>query len=205
MIKLLLRIHNIIHNTRVEGPGCRTCIFTQGCLKHCKGCNSPQTWSLNDGYSVDINILAGNILSDKKIEGITFSGGEPFLQARNLYKLALILKEHNLSIVTFTGYSYKFIREVNDANWNNLLSVTDLLIAGAYEENNACYDRAWIGSGNQKYIFLTDRYRYLENNMNSIKNRVEIRLNKDGSIIVNGMADNKKIKDLFNKITEEHD
>lgn len=154
---------------------------------------------------VDINILARNILSDKKIEGITFSGGEPFLQARNLYKLALILKEHNLSIVTFTGYSYTFIREVNDANWNNLLSVTDLLITGAYEENNACYDRAWIGSNNQKYIFLTDRYRYLENNMNSIKNKVEIRLNKDGSIIVNGMADNKKIKDLFNKITKEHD
>ena len=100
-------------NTKVEGPGNRTCIFVQGCLKHCPECNSQQSWDINGGLEYDINHLAKSILSNKEIEGVTFSGGEPFLQSRQLYQLAKILKKHKLSIVTFTGYEYEFIKKIN--------------------------------------------------------------------------------------------
>ena len=195
-----IRINQIIENTRVEGPGNRTCIFVQGCFKHCTDCNSRQTWDIYAGKEYDINELAKKILSNKKIEGVTFSGGEPFLQSKQLYHLALLIKKENLSIVTFTGYTYDYIRKVNDSNWNRLLDVTDLLISGEYDENKKSNNKIWVGSSNQEYHFITDRYRNLENELDSLENKIEIRLNKDGSLIINGMGDNKKIREIFEKI-----
>ncbi len=195
-----IRINSIIENTKVEGPGNRTCIFVQGCLKECKGCNSPQTWDINGGTEYEIEELASKILENKTIEGVTFSGGEPLLQSKVLYKLGLILKEKDLSIVTFTGFSTDVMEDINDANWNNLLSITDILISEPYIEEEKCTDMIWIGSRNQEYHFLSERYKDLEDKIDSLENKVEVRLNKDGSIIVNGMGDNKKIKDIFEDI-----
>lgn len=196
-----ISLNHIIENTKVEGPGNRTCIFVQGCLKHCKGCNSPQTWPLKTEYTMDVNLLADKILSNSSIEGVTFSGGEPLLQARALTKLATILKDNDLSIVTFTGYSYDLIRKVNDSNWNNLLLNTDILITGSFEENKKTTDKIWVGSLNQEHHFLSDRYIHLEEKLHTLENKVEIRLNKDGSIIVNGMGDNKKIVEMFKEVS----
>ena len=192
-----LRIYDIIDDTTVEGPGHRTCIFLQGCLKHCYKCNSPQTWPLEDGSKVTIRQLADRILNNKKIEGVTFSGGEPLLQASNLYKLAKILKKNNLSIVLFTGYSYELIKKVNNASWNNLISLTDILITGEFIYLERTTDKLWVGSSNQEHHFLTDRYNDVKNNMKKYKNKIEIRFKKDGTLIVNGMADNEEIQKLF--------
>ena len=52
---MFLRVNTIIENTMVEGPGNRTSIFVQGCLKHCIGCNSPQTWDLDGGILYDVS------------------------------------------------------------------------------------------------------------------------------------------------------
>ena len=69
---MFLRVNTIIEDTMVEGPGNRTSIFVQGCLKHCIGCNSPQTWDLDGGILYDVKKLAKNILKNKDIEGVTF-------------------------------------------------------------------------------------------------------------------------------------
>ena len=155
-----LRVYEIISNTKVEGPGNRTCIFVQGCLKHCKGCNSKQTWNIHAGTEYDIKDLADKILSNNKIEGIIFSGGEPFLQSKQLYQLAQLLKNEDLSIVTFTGYKYFFIKKINDSNWNKMLEVTDLLITGEFDINKKTTDKIWVGSLNQEHHFLSNRYKY---------------------------------------------
>ena len=195
-----LNVSAIIDNTRVEGPGNRTCIFVQGCLKECEGCNSKQTWDLTTGTEYDINELADKILSNKKIEGVTFSGGEPFLQSKQLYSLSKLLKKEGLSLVTFTGYDYKFILKINDGNWNNLLNNTDLLISGDFKIDKKTFDKIWVGSSNQEYHFLTPRYKHLENQIPYLENKVEVHINNNGNLIINGMGDNKKIKNLFGKI-----
>ena len=192
-----LNVNHIIKNTKVEGPGNRTCIFVQGCLQHCYKCSSPQTWDLNIKKEYDVDFLAQMILKNPDIEGVTFSGGEPFLQAKSLYSLAKIIKSEGLSIVTFTGYDYNLIKKINSAHWNRLLDMTDILISGKFIYEKRCTDKLWVGSSNQQLHFLSDRYRDFQKSIDTQKNKIEIRLNRDGSIIVNGMTDNKKILDLF--------
>lgn len=192
-----LIVHQIIEDTKVEGPGNRTCIFLQGCLQHCPGCNSPQTWPLTDGEEYEVKELSEEILSNNKIEGVTFSGGEPLLQSKALYMLAVILKEKGLSVVTFTGYSFELIKKVNDANWNKLLDVTDILITGSFKKEEKTTEKIWVGSANQKHHFLSNRYQDIKDKLDTLENKVEIRLNKDGSLIVNGMGDNKRILEMF--------
>lgn len=160
-----IRINKIKENTQTEGPGNRTSIYVQGCLQECKGCNTPETWDMNSGTEYDVNSLADIILENNEIEGVTFTGGEPLLQSKALYELGSILKKHNLSIIIFTGYSYDVIEDINDANWNNLFSVTDILISGPYiEEENTT--TKWEEISYKEYEFFSDRYASLKEKLN---------------------------------------
>jgi len=99
--------------------------------------------------------LADDILSRPSIEGITISGGEPFLQAEALADfLDLVLaKRPELTVMSFTGY----LKE--DLSWPEalrLLDHLDLLVDGPYiEELND--NQGLRGSSNQRFHFLTPR------------------------------------------------
>lgn len=194
---MLVRIHRILSRTEVEGPGTRFCIWVQGCSIHCKGCGAEETWDFEGGQLIDTDDIYDIIKNSKDIEGITFLGGEPFAQAMPLYDIALRCKSIGLSVLTFTGYTYDYILKENKDDWNKLLSVTDILIDGPFEKEKFDLARPWIGSSNQNYTFLTTVYKHLENNLNSIKNKVEIRLNKNGTIYINGMGDFNNIRNEF--------
>ena len=80
--KMKLRIFNILKNTKVEGPGVRYCIWTQGCSRHCRGCQAVHTWAYDGGKLFEVDEIISDILRQRGIEGITFLGGEPFEQAQ---------------------------------------------------------------------------------------------------------------------------
>ncbi|TCS96609.1 4Fe-4S single cluster domain-containing protein [Hazenella coriacea] len=192
-----LRIHRFLPTTTVEGPGVRACIWVQGCPIHCKGCAVPWTWSPNHGQEVEVEQLARQILEEPEIEGVTFVGGEPFEQAEALSSLGKILKSKGLSVVTFSGYEYKHLQSSQRQDWQDLLTVTDLLIDGPFKQELLDLARPWVGSSNQQYRFLTDRYKYLENQLQQIPNKIEVRLNPDGQIEINGMASQQMLHQLF--------
>jgi anaerobic ribonucleoside-triphosphate reductase activating protein len=183
-----LRVHRYLPHTHVEGPGERACIWVQGCPIHCPGCAVPQTWPAEGGTEYEVAELVGKILSGPAIEGISLMGGEPFFQAAALVELGELLRAQDLSIVTFTGYTLEEIKTAEREDWQALLAITDLLIDGPYIQELADYSRPWVGSSNQRYHFLTERYRYLEGKLEKIPNRLEIRVNQDGKIEINGMA-----------------
>ncbi|MGU8235923.1 anaerobic ribonucleoside-triphosphate reductase activating protein [Clostridium perfringens] len=190
-----LRIYKILKNTKVEGPGNRFCIWVQGCNIHCDGCMNIETWDFNSGKLIDINAIYEEIKKTKGIEGITILGGEPFCQAKALSCLCKMIKENmNLSILSFTGYDYEYILKCNNKEWNEYLKYIDLLIDGPFIREKKDFSRPWIGSSNQKYRFLTKRYYYLKNNLENIKNKVEVRISEEGSIFINGMGDLENIK-----------
>lgn len=192
-----LRVHRFMSSTRVEGPGVRACLQVQGCPIQCPGCAVPFTWSENGGYTVEVENLAERILSGPAIEGITFLGGEPFAQAGELAELSRILKRHDLSIMTFTGYYLEYLQSAGNPDYLELLAVTDLLIDGPFRKDLLNTSRPWVGSSNQRYHFLTDRYVHLQPSLTRIPNRLEVRIAPDGRIMVNGLAEEKDLDDLF--------
>lgn len=192
-----LRMHRFLPHTIAEGPGERACLWVQGCPIHCAGCAVPWTWPETGGQEVDVPELARTILNGPRVEGVTFLGGEPFAQAEALAELSRILRGSGLSIMTFTGYTIEKIRRSRRQGWHDLLSVTDLLIDGPYRRDLRDLSRPWVGSSNQRYHFLTPRYRSLAAALSAIPNRLEVRLRADGQIQVNGMILTEDLDVLF--------
>ncbi len=187
-----LRVFNIIKNTKTEGPKNRYCIWVQGCSRHCKGCQAVHTWAHDKGDLYDVNSIISDIIKTSNmynIEGVTFLGGEPFEQAEALGIIAEEVQKNGLSVVCFTGGKYEELKE-NLVN-KKLLDNTDLLIDGEFIQELADYSRAWCGSSNQRYIFLTDRYN--ESIVKQYKNKVEINISKNGQIFMNGMGNFEEI------------
>ena len=195
-----LRIRRFLPETKVEGPGNRACIWVQGCSIHCPDCVVPESWPTNGGEEIEVEKLAQIIIKNKEIGGVTFSGGEPFNQAEPLAKLGKIIQEHGMSVVTFTGYTLEDILGSNNSNWQNLLKVTDLLIDGPYMSKNADSRLLWVGSHNQIYHFISTRYKHLETNISRISKHIEVRIDRNGQILINGMFNPSDLDKIFEGI-----
>jgi anaerobic ribonucleoside-triphosphate reductase activating protein len=195
---MYLNIYKFLNISEVEGPGKRACIWVQGCSIRCKNCALPQTWSKERGQRISIDELAEKIKDINEIEGVTFTGGEPFDQAEPLFNLALKLKEVNLSIITFTGYKIEDIRNSKDKSWHDLLSVSDILIDSPYVYGKSDFSRPLVGSSNQRYHFLSNRY--VERDLLLNPQRIEVRIQKDGIITVNGQLNPVYLDKIFNEL-----
>ena len=190
-----MKIYKILKNTTVEGPGQRFCIWVQGCKKHCKGCFAKETWDFESGEIYSVKELYNLIKAQDNIEGVTFLGGEPFEQAKELSELSKMVKRDNLSVLCFTGYTLEELELKKDRYINEFLSNIDLLIDGGFEQEHFDISRPWVGSSNQRFIFLTDRY--CENDLKKYKNKIELHLDYDGKIEINGMGDFAKLERDF--------
>ena len=148
-----LRIAGTANDSIVDGPGIRYTIFTQGCPHNCKGCHNPQTHDLSGGELVDTDTLLEKAKENPLLDGVTFSGGEPFCQAEALADLGRKLKAAGLNIITYTGYTFEHLYEHRTENgWGSLLEVTDYLIDGPFILEQKDWVIKFRGSSNQRYI-----------------------------------------------------
>ena len=147
-----LRIAGIIRESIVDGPGIRFAVFGQGCPHNCQGCHNPDSHDFEGGDDCAIDKILEEIDKNPLLKGVTFSGGEPFCQAEEFAELGEKIRERGLSVVTFTGYTYEELLDMNDESANRLLEVTDLLIDGRYEADKRDLTLRFRGSGNQRII-----------------------------------------------------
>lgn len=198
----MLHIHRFLSSTKVEGPGNRACLWVQGCPIRCAGCFNPSTWSKRGGEEVEVEELEARILAVPDIQGVTFLGGEPLEQAEALADLGGRVQEAGLSVMTFTGYVLEDILSSYRQGWHDLLSVTDLLLDGPYIRELTDTSRPWVGSSNQRYHFLTSRYRHLEAQLVNMPNRIEVRLQPDGQVLLNGLASKALLDEIADGIVK---
>ncbi|ACB83725.1 anaerobic ribonucleoside-triphosphate reductase activating protein [Natranaerobius thermophilus] len=157
----IIKIAGIIPECVVNAPGgISYVIFAQGCAHKCPGCHNPETHDFNAGEEWRID----EILTDLKnypLSGIvTFTGGDPFFQAKSFHKLAVKLKELNYTIVAYSGFYFEELK--NDMDKKNLLSHVDILIDGPYLEEQKQRDLNFRGSLNQRILDVKNSI--IENN-----------------------------------------
>jgi len=155
--KTILQLSGITPVSFVDGPGLRYVIFTQGCFHKCPYCHNPDSWAVNAGKEFPVREIIRMIKKHKKnIQGITFSGGEPFLQAKELSEIAVAVHQIGLDVVTYTGFTYEQLIEKNDTDINSLLFSSDILIDGKYIHELKSNTLQFCGSSNQRVINISE-------------------------------------------------
>ena len=176
----MIRYAEKIENCTVLGPGgVRAVLWVHGCCFDCKGCiaDSYKTGPYHDASSEEI--AEWYCSCGGRTEGITISGGEPFLQAGELAEMIrLIRAQLDAGVIVYTGFLYEELlaKAQTEKSITRFLEEIDLLIDGPYVEELDRNRRA-IGSENQRILFLTDRYRataekYYETNGRHVEIRI---------------------------------
>ncbi|RYC74395.1 anaerobic ribonucleoside-triphosphate reductase activating protein [Candidatus Nanosyncoccus alces] len=140
------------HDNIVNGDGLRAVVWTQGCPNHCKGCQNPETWSYEDGFLVPIDEITESLSHFKGQAGLTFCGGEPFVQAKACKQIAdYVRKELGWDVWSFSGFTYEIIKEYGGAPWEFLKSL-DALIDGPFILERKDLNLRFRGSNNQRLL-----------------------------------------------------
>ena len=159
-----MRLSGITPESIVDGPGLRYVIFTQGCLHGCPACHNPESWEINAGKEFSAKEIIRMIKKQKKIphgakiQGVTFSGGEPFLQAGELVPVADAAHQIDWDVVIYTGYTYEQLIELgkNDNRIKDLVCASDILIDGKYIDKLKSSSLPFRGSSNQRMINMIE-------------------------------------------------
>jgi anaerobic ribonucleoside-triphosphate reductase activating protein len=146
-----LRLSGIVKESTTDGPGIRFTVFTQGCLHNCFGCHNPETHPLVGGKEYNIKGLIDSFKDNPLIDGITLSGGEPFLQWESLLEFILEVKKlpKKYTYIAYTGYLYE---ELKNSERKALLQELDLLIDGPFVNDLKDLTLWFRGSSNQRVI-----------------------------------------------------
>jgi len=175
--------------TESEGPGRRAALWVQGCGKRCFGCCNPEYLAIVEREIVPAESVVAKIARAKQdfgIEGVTFLGGEPMLQAKGLAHVARACRDLDLSVMVFSGYTLDELARLAPAGGDELLSLTDVLVDGPYLAAEAEHRRNWTGSTNQRFHYFTERYDSTIESAPDGAHSVELQVGIDGVLRLNG-------------------
>lgn len=146
-----MRLYGTVNDSIVDGPGLRYTIFTQGCLHKCPGCHNPDSHDLNGGYIADTEQCLLEIDQNPLLDGVTLSGGEPFLQPLPLIDFVKKVKQRHLHVMIYSGYTFEEIWGLGKAE-RELLSLCDTLVDGKFILSLRSLGLLYKGSSNQRII-----------------------------------------------------
>ena len=128
-----INVHSYESMGTYDGPGLRLVVFLQGCQFKCLYCANPDTIPCQGGTPTSPEEILQMALNQKPFfgrkGGVTFSGGEPTVQAQALIPLFKLLKSNGIHICL----------DSNGGIWNSyveeLLGLTDLVLLDVKEFN----------------------------------------------------------------------
>ncbi len=149
-----IRVAGIVDDSITDGPGLRITIFMQGCPHNCAGCHNPSALDVCGGMEYTCEQLMERINKNLLLTGVTFSGGEPILQAAALLPLAKGIKAAGLDLAIYTGYTFEELLARGNGAVLGLLGYADTLIDGPFMLEKRNLALAFRGSANQRIIDL---------------------------------------------------
>lgn len=186
-----MNIARILYPVRVLGPGERIGIWVSGCNRRCFHCANPELWDKNTGHELsesELFILLKKIFDGHSVFGVTISGGEPFLQTKDLASLTDFLRQYTDDILIYTGYRIETLKKRKRLSYEttHILQNAAVIIDGTYiEEKN--FNHPLKGSDNQRIYYRDDKIRemyeeYINEHLG--KNEIQNFTSRDGVIAV---------------------
>ena len=158
---IYLNVAKTLSHSRANGPGVRAVIWVQGCTIGCPGCYNAFTHVHEQRTLATPDTIAEWVLSLEGIEGVSFSGGEPFEQAKAVRMTISAIREKNpnLTFFSYSGFDVEGLQQSKDEQVTGLLNELDMLSAGPYVHSKRQTHLLWRGSSNQKLHYLSRVYR----------------------------------------------
>lgn len=125
----MANIHSFESLAALDGVGIRYDIFFTGCPLRCVYCHNPDTW-----HKSSIDMTAEEVFKKakrfkpyfKKGGGVTFSGGEPLLNADFINEIAPMLKKEGIGYCIDTSGSVPLTESVKTAIDNADMVILDI-------------------------------------------------------------------------------
>ncbi len=181
-------VHSFESLAAVDGIGLRCAVFLSGCPLRCAYCHNPDTWS-GAGQKMDADALVKKIARYKPYfkdsGGVTFSGGEPLLQAEFICKCVNLLQNLGINYAIDTSGAVELTDSVRLVLEKSQMVILDL--------------KFW---DDESYIKYTGKNmsRTLEmlNFLESIGKHTWIR-----TVVVPGINDSKEVLDRYIKLIKD--
>ncbi len=131
----MIRVHSYESMGTFDGPGLRLVVFLQGCPFRCLYCANPDTIDpIGESTPTEPDHILKMAVDQKpffgKRGGITFSGGEPTFQARQLIPLFENLRREGIHICLDTNGT------IRNSDVDKLLLLTDLVLLDVKQINS---------------------------------------------------------------------
>lgn len=149
-----IRLAGIAENSLVNGPGLRKVFFSQGCTHHCRNCFNPTTWSFEGGEVLNVDDLMKKVEFETFLDGVTFSGGDPFQQPKPFAYFAKLLKKKHINLWIYTGYTWEQLEKLQKINPDVKVMIEncDVIVDGPFVQDLADERIEFRGSSNQRII-----------------------------------------------------
>lgn len=156
-----MEIGKVLYPIKSLGIKTRVAIWTIGCFRNCFNCSNPELQYSDASKDVNVELIIESI-KDYDFQGVTISGGEPFLQIHELAKLVKLINEelHIDDILIFTGYTLLELENMHDDDVNYILKHISVLVDGPYIEQKHI-ELPLRGSENQIVHILNKKYQSL--------------------------------------------